>query len=412
MTNEAGLAAGPLQGLRILDLSTYVAGPSCTMTLGQLGAEVIRVDPVGGAADTRRLPLAPSGTSLYWAGLNNAKQSIEINTATVEGRELVGALLAATGPPGGIMLTNAVQQPWLSYEAMRRYREDLIAIHIMGRRDGTPAVDYTVNSEIGLPLITGPGGFEGPVNHVLPAWDLLTGLHAAIAILAADRVRRQSGAGQLISVALADVAVATMSHLGFIADVIVNGSDRLREGNYLYGSFGCDFQTSDGERVMIVALTARHWHKLVGLVDLADVISALERSLGVDLDFEDTRYRHREVLEALIRPWFGQRTIDEVERALDDAQILWGRYRTVKDLVRDPSSLLNATDLMTDVAYPGLGTIPVPGPVLKFSRSTPPAPRATCFGQDTARVLTDLLGLSESTLRDLGARGIIGQGTA
>ena len=89
---------GPLDGLQILDVSTYVAGPSGAMTLAQLGADVIRVDPVGGATDTRRLPLDPHGNSLYWASLNKAKKSIEINTRSEEGRELFYGLLAASGP--------------------------------------------------------------------------------------------------------------------------------------------------------------------------------------------------------------------------------------------------------------------------------------------------------------------------
>ena len=94
----AGGSGGPLGGLRILDLSTYVAGPSGTMTLAQLGAEVIRIDPIGGATDTRRLPLAPQGQEPVWAGLNKGKRSIEIDTASPEGRELVAALIAAPGP--------------------------------------------------------------------------------------------------------------------------------------------------------------------------------------------------------------------------------------------------------------------------------------------------------------------------
>jgi 2-methylfumaryl-CoA isomerase len=404
-----GAMGAPLGGLRILDLSTYVAGPSGTMTLAQLGAEVIRVDPIGGATDHRRLPLSPNKSSLYWAGLNKAKLSVEINTASEEGRELVGALLASSGPDGGILLTNSVGQRWLEYESMTRYRSDLIEVHITGRRDGQPAVDYTVNCEVGLPHITGPVDVTRPVNHVLPAWDLLTGLHAAIAILTAERVRRSTGQGQKVTVALADVAVATMSHLGFVADVAMNGRSRLRDGNYLYGSFGCDFATSNGERVMIVALTERHWHKLIEVTGIGGAIAALETSLKVDLNIEEDRYRYREILEALIRPWFEDRTLEEVSRALNDANILWGPYRSLEGFVNDPTSLLHLTTLMSDVDQPGIGTYPVPGPVLDFSGwhsdSPSPAPR---LGQNTERVLASLLGLQDHELAGLRARSVIG----
>jgi 2-methylfumaryl-CoA isomerase len=400
---------GPLSGLRIIDLSTYVAGPSGTMTLAQLGAEVIRVDPIGGATDSRRLPLAPSGASLYWLGLNKAKKSIEIDTATAEGRELVAALVAAPGPGSGIMLTNAVGQGWLSYDAMRQQRADLIQVHIAGRRDGRPAVDYTINCEVGLPFVTGPEDVSRPVNHVLPAWDLLTGMHAAVGILAADRVRSRTGEGQLVTVALADVAVAAMAHLGFVSDVVVNGRGRLREGNYLYGSFGFDFPTADGQRVMIVALTARHWRNLVEMTGISETIEALERSLKVDLVAEQGRYQYREVLAALLRPWFEQRTLEDVTAGLDKSQVLWGTYRTIEEFVMRPDSLMRSSDLMVDVDQPGIGTLPTPRPVLGFSGwdGGAPAPAST-LGDDTDDVLGSLLGLGPNELEQLRARSLIG----
>jgi 2-methylfumaryl-CoA isomerase len=379
------------------------------MTLAQLGAEIIRIDPIGGATDIKRLPLSPTGISLYWAGLNKAKRSVEIDTSRPEGRALVGALVGASGSDGGILLTNAVGQSWLSYDAMREYRDDLIQVHIAGRHDGKPAVDYTVNCEVGLPLMTGPIDVDRPVNHVLPAWDLLTGLHAGVAVLAAERTRCRTGRGQLVSVSLADVAVATMSHLGFVADVVVNGRGRLRDGNYLYGSFGCDFRTSDGQRLMIVALTERHWHKLVELTGIGEAIAALERLLHVDLDVEEGRYRYREVLEALIRPWFEERSFGEVTCSLEAARVLWGPYRTVENLVTDPTSILHQTDLMVDVEQPGVGTFPVPRPVLGFGawdRGLPEA--APMLGEDTDEVLGRLLGLSDAELAGLRDRSVIG----
>jgi 2-methylfumaryl-CoA isomerase len=408
-TSKHDDARGPLDGLRVIDISTYVAGPSGAMTLGQLGADVIRVDPIGGATDTRRLPLDADGHSLYWAGLNKAKRSVEIDTSTAEGRDLVGDLLAAPGPEGGILLTNAVGQAWLGYEELARRRPDLIMVHIAGRSDGQPAVDYTVNCEVGLPLMTGPTELDRPVNHVLPAWDLLTGLHAALGILSAERARARTGRGRLITVSLSDVAVATMAHLGFVADVALNGRGRLREGNYLYGSFGCDFPTADGRRVMIVALTERHWRNLVKLTGSGETVTALERSLGVDLSAEEVRYRYREVLAALFRPWFESRSYEEVAAGLASSQVLWGPYRSIAELVQDPTSLLHTSDLMHDVEHAGIGVFPTPGPVLRFDagNGSPPA-SAPRLGEHTAAVLGEVLGFDEARVKDLQARGVVG----
>lgn len=399
----------PLDGLRIVELSTYVAGPSGAMTLAQLGADVIRIDPIGGATDYRRLPLGPNGLSLYWAGLNKAKRSVEIDLSSAEGRELVGAIVGAPGTDGGILLTNTVGRSWLSHESMCKYRADLITVHIMGRSDGKPAVDHTVNCEVGLPDITGPIDTERPVNHVLPAWDLLTGLHAAIGILAAERVRSRTGRGQLINVALGDVAVATMSHLGFVADVVMNGSSRMRDGNYLYGSFGCDFATSDDQRVMIVALTESHWRKLVGVTGITGAIAALEESLQVDFAREEVRYKHRIILESLMRPWFENHTLNELARLLDAGGILWGPYRSLENFVNDPTSLLHVSGLMSEVAQPGIGTYPIPRAVLDFSLWTNNAPSpAPVLGADTDGTLKGLLGLSDNELEALRDRGVIG----
>jgi 2-methylfumaryl-CoA isomerase len=404
----AGGAAGPLAGLHVLDLSTYVAGPSATMTLAQLGAEVVRIDPIGGATDTRRLPLAPDGTSLYWAGLNKAKRSVELDLRQEEGREVVRRLLARPGDGHGILVTNAVGQPWLADEVLREVRDDLIHVHIGGRDDGRPAVDYTVNCEVGLPWLTGPVDSGTPVNHVLPAWDLLTGLHVALAVLSADRVRAATGQGQYVEVNLADVALATMGHLGFVADVVVNGAERHRDGNYLYGGYGRDFTTGDGRRIMVVALTARHWRGLVALTGIGEVLAVLEGALGVAFADEQARYRHREVLSAVLAPWFADRPHPEVTRALTEAQVPWGDYRTVADLVRAPDSLFGASSLFDDVHQPSVGAFPVPRPVQRAAGwdGGPPLP-APAVGADTADVLRDWLGHDDAALAALRDHHVI-----
>ncbi|GAA0390240.1 dehydratase [Acrocarpospora corrugata] len=382
---------GPLAGLHILDLSTYVAGPSATMTLAQLGADVVRVDPIGGAPDHRRSPLAPSGASLYWTGLNKGKRSIEIDLRAPAGRELVYALLNVHG----ILVTNAPATGWLGPDALRARRADLIAVRISGHPDGRPAVDYTVNAEVGLPWITGPPG--GPVNHVLPAWDLLTGLHAALAVVAAERARRRTGAGSLIDISLSDVAAATMGHLGFVADVVLNGAARERDGNYLYGGYGTDFGTADGRRVMIVALTERHWHSLVDLTGTGKVIAALEENLGERFAGEQARYRHRHLITALLAPWFARHTLADLTPRLDASQVLWSEYRTIAEFTA------TLGPLFTEIDQPGAGRYPVPGPVAGGQEPRP----APLLGQDTAAVLTGWLGLDAPAIADLATRRVV-----
>jgi 2-methylfumaryl-CoA isomerase len=260
-------------------------------------------------------------------------------------------------------------------------------------------------------LLTGPAETDRPVNQVLPAWDLLAGLHAALGLLAAERVRARTGRGQLVRVALADVAVTTMAHLGFVAEVAINGQGRSRDGNHLYGSFGCDFPTADGQRIMLVTLTRRHWGKLIRLTGMVEAFAALERSLDIDLGDEGTRYRFREAIAALLAPWFAARSLTEVGATLDDQEMLWGRYRRVDDLVSQPDSLLHRSGLFTSIDHPGLGSIPTPRSVLRFDETVSPTPEptgASLVGADTDAVLSTWLELALDEIADLRARGVVG----
>ncbi|MFC5994449.1 CoA transferase [Pseudonocardia hispaniensis] len=399
----------PLAGMRVVEVSSFVAAPLGGMTLAQLGAEVIRIDPIGGAPDHRRWPLAPSGASLYWAGLNKGKKSVSVDFRSDEGRALVTRLVTDSGPDGGIVLTNAVGRRWLEYDALVEHRPDLIHVQIEGHYDGTPAVDYTVNAAIGFPMVTGPEGHADPVNHVLPAWDIACGLYSALGILGADRQRRMTGRGQRLSVALYDVALAAAGNLGFLAEAQVNRVVRRRYGNYLYGGFARDFTTRDGERVMVVALTKRHWADLLTATDLVDVVDALEKSLGVDFSTEDDRFEYREVLAGLLSRWFARTDLDAVRTALTGTSLLWSTYHTFADLVAQDGNgraMVAENPMMGVIDQPGVGPHLAPGLPVAIEGATQKPARAPVLGEHTDTVLGGL-GLSPAELADLHSRGVI-----
>ena len=219
-----------------------------------------------------------------------------------EGRELAKAIATAPGPGGGIVLTNLPPLPGLDYASLKAARDDVIMLRLIGNRDGIAAVDYTVNAASGFPLVTGTGDRRGtPVNNVLPAWDVATGLYLTTALLAAERHRSRTGDGQEVVAALADVMLAMVGHLGYVGDVQINGRSRPALGNDLYGSFGRDFATRDGRRVMIIALTPRQWRALGRATGLADTLAAIGPRLGVDLDTEAGRFDARDAIAALRR---------------------------------------------------------------------------------------------------------------
>ncbi|MFC6066144.1 CoA transferase [Streptomyces ochraceiscleroticus] len=400
----------PLRGMRIIEISSYVATPLSGMTLAQLGADVIRIESVGGAPDRTRLPLADSGTSLYWSGLNKGKRAIEVDLACEQGRRLVAELIVGGGRRGGIVISNSERTPDLTYEALRERRPDLIHVLLTGRRDGGTAVDYTVQAATGFPLVTGPEG-AGPVNHLLPAWDVAAGLYLATGLLAAERHRLLTGEGQQVRVALEDVALATAGSLGYLAEAQLSSTPRERIGNYVYGTFGRDFTTADGERLMIVTLTPRHWRELLAVTGLTDAVSALGIALGADLEEESERYRHRKVLGGLLAGWFETRTIAQAEAALRTTRVLWSKYRSFTDLAADGARLLRENPLMAQVQQPGIGSYWAPGsPVVMAGEQSPPeaSPRV---GAHTDEVLRAELGLSSGDLAMLRENGVIQQPT-
>ena len=404
---------GILEGLRVVEASAFVAAPTGGLTLAQLGADVIRVDPIGGGVDARRWPLARSapagsGASIYWASLNKCKRSLTVNLRAPEGRELVAELVARPGEDGGCFLTNLPARDELAYESLAARRPDVVMVQITGHRDGATALDYTVNSAVGFPMVTGPARRDAPVNHVFPAWDLLTGLTAATGILAAIRRRRDTGEGEHVTLALSDVGYATVGHLGHIGEAIVNGTERAPIGNDLYGAFGRDFATKDGRRVMIAAITARQWKSLLDAIDGYEAMRHIEEMLGVDLSDEGQRFEARDVIAPIVARWTGARGYGEVRAAFDEAGVCWGPYQSFLDMVREDPRCSTENPLFEDVDQPGIGRFMMPGSPLEFRRHAREAIRpAPTLGQHTDEILAGVLGLTGAKIGELRDRGIV-----
>jgi 2-methylfumaryl-CoA isomerase len=395
----------PLRGLHVIECASYVAGPTGGLTLAQLGAEVTRIDPVGGGNDHLRWPLGPSGQSYYWASLNKGKRSVAVDMRSAEGRELVVALITAPGPDRGLVIDNVVGRPWLAHQALEARRPDLIHLRVQGHPDGRPAVDYTVNAEVGLPRITGPEEIGAPVNHVLPAWDLITGVSVAAGMLAALHDRERTGRGAFIELALSDVALAGVSSLGWLSEAELRGADRPRQGNHLYGSFGADFGCRDGERVMVVALTEGQWAALQKATGTAEVFAALETALDVDLRREEERYRQRETIAAILRPWFAARDIGQAGAELDGARALWGRYRGMADVAA--AHRRGAHPILADVELGRPGPAITARSPLRWNGGYGEPGQPPLLGRETEQVLTEVLGLTAAELGRLRDKGVI-----
>lgn len=393
----------PLAGLKVIEISAFVAAPLGAMTLAQLGADVIRIDPIGGNIDANRWPISDDGTSIYWASLNKGKRSVTLDLKSEEGQTIATDLIAEAGT----LVTNLPARGWLSYENLSQHREDLVMLRLNGSHDGKPAVDYTINAASGFPIITGDD--ERPVNNAIPAWDVAAGLYISNGIIAAELERRSSGKGQEITLALSDVMLATVGNLGYIAEVQATGKTRGPLGNGLYGAYGQSFKTSDGREIMVAVISNKHWRGLGKATGLSEKLEMIGPMLDVDLSTEGGRFEAREAIDAVLRPWFAAHTVAEAATSLADAGVLQGEFQTFEELVNNDPWCSLENPLFGEIEQPGVGRVMAPRVPLAFAGSpvadAVPAPQ---LGGDTGAVLADVLELGANEVAGLNSGGVLG----
>lgn len=393
-----------LNGLAVIEASSFVASPTAGLYLAQMGAEVIRVDQIGGGPDFHRWPVTETNDSLYWENLNRAKKSVALDLASPQGRELLQQLVRSTGQ----FITNFPVDGFLAHETLANGCPQLVTVRVMGWADGSPALDYTVNNAVGYPTMTGAG--PEPVNHVLPAWDLLTGAYAAFAMLAAIRKRDENGIGSEVRIPLSDVAIGTVANLGGIAEVLHAGADRPRLGNAVYGLFGRDFVTADAVRTMIVVVTPRQWANLVASLNLQHDVAALETERGVSFAKDDgLRFQHRDSLYPLFEAAIAARQHDDLAAAWDAAGIVHSPYRTMLQAAQDRKLVADNPVFGTalnpsGIAYPAAGSFAT---IPQMNRHPPQsAPRN---GANSEEVLAERLGLSAAQIGALIDSNVVKQ---
>jgi len=393
-----------LSNTTIIESSAFVPAPLAGLALAQFGADVIRVDMIEGGIDYKRAPRMPSnGRSLYWTSLNAGKRSVAIDLRHPEGRELLQNLVITSGN----LLTNRAT-PWLSHSILSQRRSDLISCLIEGNADGSSAMDCTVNCATGFPFITGLAGRQSPVNHQLPAWDIGCAYQAAFALVVAINRRLVTGEGAAIRLALSDVALTTVAHLGMFAEAELLEQERPATGNHLTGAFGHDFVTADGERVMIAAISLGQWKALVNCCGLGQAITHTQARLGLNFDDEVQRFEVREQIKSLFQHWFATRTYAEAEASLNDAGVAWARYSSVRETLTHDRRVGAANPIYERLHTPGVGEHLSAQLAARFeSIQRQPGKGAPLLGTDTDEVLETILGLPSHTIARLHDRGIV-----
>jgi len=402
--------AQALSGIRVLDLSRVLAGPWATQALGDLGAEVVKIEKPGEGDDTRGWGppwLAdgegkPTRESAYFLAANRNKRSVTIDMARPEGQALIHALARESDVVVENFKVGGLKRYGLDYDSLAALNPRLIYCSITGfGQDGPEAgragYDFMIQGMSGLMSVTGSPETE-PQKVGVALVDILTGLNATIAILAALEQRHRSGRGQRIDIALFDVAVASLANQAL--NFLVGGTAPRRLGNAHPNIVPYQaFETADGHLILAVGNDAQ-FARFCRLADLA--------SLAADPRYATNRERvaHRDTLVPLIAAALKRQTTAEWLAMLDTAGIPAGPINTIAQAFAEPQAL--ARGLAMNLSHPLGGTASGVRSPLRLADS--PMDGATApplLGQHTDEVLETRLGLSAAERQALRAAGII-----
>ncbi len=393
----------PLEGIRILDLSRVLAGPYCTMLLGDLGAEVIKVERPGTGDDTRAWgPPFAGGESAYYLCANRNKKSITVNLKSATGQEIVRRLAQVSDVLVENFKVGELTELGLGYGHLKTLNPGLVYCSITGYGQtgpdsDLPGYDFIIQGRGGVMSITGEPDGE-PMKVGVAIVDITAGLFAANAIQAALLARVRTGQGQAIDISLLDAQVAWLANVA--SNYLVSGQRPGRFGNghptiVPYQSF----RARDGFFCLAVGNDGQ-WQKLCRMLG--------RRELADDRRFatNPARVQHREVLIALLQEIFSTQDIAFWLREIAAAGIPCGPVQAIDQVFADPQVL--ARDMVWTAPHPTAGEVRLTGSPLKLSE-TPVAYRAhpPLLGEHTDEVLTSLLAYSTEEMAQLRAEGII-----
>ncbi len=397
------MSAGALNGIRVIDFSRVLAGPYCTMTLGDLGAEVIKVEQPGIGDGARQWgPPWVGEESAYFLSANRNKKSITLNLKHEEGQRLARELIASADVLVENFRPGTAKKLGLDYETISSEVPSIIYCSISGYGQNGPyqersGYDFMIQAQGGILSITGPE--EGPPSKVgVAIVDITAGLHATSAILAALLHRKESGEGQFIDIALLDVQVGWLANIAH--NYFATGDTPRRFGNAHPNIVPYEtFPTSNGYLAVAVGTDAQFQR----------LCTALGRSdLGEDPKYQTNadRVEHRELLVPELQAVFRQQTAGEWIELLLEHRIPVGPVNDIPTVLNDPQVL--AREMVQEVEHSSLGSIQQLGPVPKLSRTPARVRKAPpTLGEDTESLLLSELGCSPTDIENLRAEAVI-----
>jgi CoA:oxalate CoA-transferase len=392
----------PLEGVRVIDLSMFLAGPYCTQQLADLGAEVIKIEPRQGDSTRVLPPHFHEGESLYFLSTNRSKKGMSIDLQQAQGREILYRLVATADVVVDNFRPGIMAKLGADYETLMQVNPRIICCSISGfGQDGPyasrPAYDMIVQALSGGMSITGePGG--RPVRAGIPIGDICAGLHAVIGIQAALRERERSGKGQFIDISMLDVQVAMLSYQGvyhLFSGEVPGGQGRGHASIPTYASF----QAGDKRDVLICANTEKMWVALCEVLDLP--------GLPTDARFltNELRHTHRGELEPLLEQAFSARSRTDWLDLLNARGVPCAPVNSIADALEDPQ--VRHRGMVDKIEHTLGGEVGVLGNPIKMSRSPGAAFRSPpLFGEHTNEILRDL-GFPEAEIAQWRDQGVV-----
>ncbi len=393
-----------LEGIRVLDFGRVIASAYCGTLLADMGAEVIKVERPGGEFDRKLGPFTPDGQAIVYDLITpRNKKSITLNTRLPEGLKLLDKLVKHTQIIVSGFTPEGNRAMGLDYEHLKQINPGIILVAISGYGQNgpyanRPAFDAIAQAESGAMSYTGfPEG--PPTRAAAPYADFSTAILGAFGAVLALRHQERTGKGQLVDVSLLDSALTFVAGMGVMAEYTMLDHIRPPVGNHSFYNFTDGFEAKDGW-VMISVIGNEIWRRF------ADLLNQEEWLTDERFADDDRRYRNRDLIRPIVSEWMAARTVDQIMQLLEKQRVPCGRVNTARDIVNDPH--IRAREMLVDMPYPGVGTVPLPGIPVKLSETPGKIEnRAPAIGEHNETVYGQLLDLTGQELESLKNAGII-----
>lgn len=389
-----------LEGIRIIDFTRMYSGPYCTMLLGDMGAEVIKVERTGGGDDARLLYPVKDGQSGYFAYVNRSKKSIALDLKSEKGKKIALDLIKSADIVVENFSPGTMKILGLDYETVKQIKPDIIYASLSGfGQTGPyhfkPAYDGIILCMAGMVSLSGFP--DKPVRPGPAVADSATGVHCALGIMAAMVHKLMTGEGQYLDIAMFDTIFSMLEGFVPMATMLGTVPERFGNGNASSAPYNT-YKTKDGY-VNIATANDKLFASLAKAMGREDLIENPKFCTNY------LRKQNVDELDVIMADWVSQFTSDELIAVLDEAKVPGGKMNTIFDLLEDPQ--IKARDMLIDQEVPGVGTFKFPGNPFKFS-NTPvdTSRRAPELGENAAEILEEC-GYSKEEIDELAAEGVI-----